>query len=214
MGSFLKGNQHQFVFSRIDSGLLVTSIFEQNNVLFENYVHDQVDKKPIANMETLERVLQKRRYTEFCDVPELFIVPQDHGAGILWECTQSKTAGSTFLIDPLNSHAVQLLLSRYNSERISVGRISVCKEWQDDGGIVISDTDIENTVYTNIRKAIRAFSVGKIGGIMVGRNAFELCRSGAMELAYDLTNPNSYKLNEIEILKGSAERKARSIPRK
>lgn len=201
MGSFLRGNQHQFIFSRIDTKMLVSSIFEQNYVFFENYLDKQEERIPIEGEETLERVLQKRKYREYCEVPELFILPRDLIAGIVWDCSQSKAGDGIYLIEPLKSHAVQLLLSRFNDERIGVGRISVCKEWQDDSGIVIADTDVENMVYKKVRKIIRTLSVGKIGGIMVGQNAYDLCRSGAVDLAYDLTNPYTYQVNEIELLK-------------
>ena len=201
MSFFLKGSQHQFIFSKKDAIDLVSWIFELDYILFEDYVNREDDKTPIKNIEKFQNILKKEEYIRYNDVPQFFVVPKSFSVLAFWNKINLKEGGIKYELDPMNSHAVQLLLSRQNKKRIGVGRISFCREWEDKIGRTINTTDIENEVYKDIKKIIRKLSAGKIGNIMIGKDACELAKLNKIQLAYDLNNPDFYKLEYFKALK-------------
>ena len=200
MSIFLKGSQQQFIFSLTDTLELLKKIFERDFVLFEDYVTSEEEKSAIIDIEKFKQILNKERYVKFNAVPNLFILPKQFVNKLIWEVITLKNGGLKYRIEPLKSHATQLLPSPQNDVRIGVGRISVCKEWQDDRG-EIRKASFELDVFKEIKKLINDLSIGKIGVILVGKNAYKLWSAGKIQLAYDLNNPEIYEIKDFKYLR-------------
>lgn len=200
MSTFLKGSQHHFIFDFQDNNNLISRILEDGFALFEDYVDNEEEKNPLLNMDKFKKIISKSKYTKYNTVPLLRVVQKTKIDSVVWEIINLNSGGTRYTMDPMRSHAVNLHLPNQNSERIGIGSISVCTEWEDEKGRIFEAThEVED--YKKLKKFIRKLSCGKIGTITVGKNTYRLWYEGKIALAPDLRNPEIYELKHYKPLK-------------
>ncbi|MDN3017147.1 hypothetical protein PH210_13185 [Paenibacillus sp. BSR1-1] len=189
MAYFLKGNQILFVFDKIDNEKLLSLIFEKDLVLYKNQVDFVSQQIPIENMDNIDN-----------NYPYYWIVPKAEIPLVKWETVKLVKGGETFPLDNLNSRAVQLILPTQSPNIIGTGRIAITTEWEDDEGN-IQQASFEKDVYKILQSILRKLSVGKIGGLFVGKNAYSLWEDNQVELCYDTYGNLCYSKDRFKYIR-------------
>ncbi|MEW5925626.1 MAG: hypothetical protein AB1746_16710, partial [Candidatus Zixiibacteriota bacterium] len=144
MGYFLKGNQQQFIFNKADALHLAQLILSENYVMFEDYVDNRIEMRPIRSIESYIQITKKRKYTRYSKGPILKIVQENLVPLVTWKKINLNRGGVRYWMQSLEAHAVQLLLSDQNRKRIGTGRIALSTEWlSDDGQIIKEEISVE-----------------------------------------------------------------------
>lgn len=190
MGFFLKGLQQQFILSLKDKERLLNWLFSNNYCIFKAYVDNEEDKMGIQSINGI--MLNDKKMAQY------FIINNSQVNNVTWNRIPLKSGGERFEFDPLQSQAVQVLLSPQDEKRIGVGRISVCTLWEDNDGNRYK-TEIEKKIYQNIKITIKSISVGSIySKVWIGDDAYNQWTNSNIKLAYDLNNPDEYKISDYE----------------
>jgi hypothetical protein len=186
MATFLKGNTTSFIFEKNDNEKLIKLIFEKDFVLYKHTVDAISQQIPINNLESFDE-----------NDLHYFIVPKSETHIVKWRTINLRDGQENFPFDNLNSRAIQLSLSQQSPNMIGTGRIAITTEWQDDRGDIHTAT-YEKDVYRILQGFIRKFSVGKVGGIFIGEDAFNLWEKNQVELCQLLQGNLTYKKDEFK----------------
>ncbi|MCA1321502.1 hypothetical protein LC085_16470 [Bacillus tianshenii] len=181
MASFLKGITTSFIFEINDNEKLVKLLFEKDLVLYKHTVDAISQQIPINNQESIDK-----------NDPHYFIIPKSETHFVRWNTIKLRNGKEKFPFDNLNSRAIQLQLSRQSHNKIDTGRIAITTEWQDDLRNIQQAT-FEKEVYKQLQSFIRKLSVGKIGGVFVGEEAYRLWETDQVELCQLIQGTSTYK---------------------
>lgn len=170
MTYFLKGNTTSFIFETTDKQKFLKLIFEEDLVLYKHTVDTITQQLPISNLNSIDK-----------DYLHYFIVPKTETHLVKWRTVKLAKGGENYSLDNLNSRAIQLQLSRRSHNRIDTGRIAITTEWEDELGDIQQAT-FEKGIYKKLQGFIRKLSVGKIGGVFIGEEAYGLWETDQVEL--------------------------------
>ncbi|MFC4323258.1 hypothetical protein [Litchfieldia salsa] len=187
MASFLKGNTTSFIFDKYDNEKLVQLLFEGDLVLYKHTVDDIFKQLPIHTLNSSFDI----------DYLHYFVVPKTETHLVKWRTVKLAKGGENFPLDNLNSRAIQLQLSRQSHNRIDTGRIAITTQWEDDLGNIKQAT-FEKDVYKMLQGLIRKLSVGKIGGVFVGEEAYRLWEADQVELCQIIQGTFTYKKDDFK----------------
>jgi hypothetical protein len=190
---FLRGRQQQYIFGREDLFSLLSQVLAHQYVFFKYSVVREEYKIPITEF------LAAKSAVEDKETGQLFIVPFDRINNVHWEKKTLNTGIVTYFFLPDVSQAVQLLYSKENDRRISVGRISVATQYKEDSTNEIITSTYGADTYKYMLKAIKKLSIGKLGVIYIGKNAYSKAVTKSKTLAYDLKNPDTYDVNLVRL---------------
>jgi hypothetical protein len=188
MAYFLKGNQTQFIFDKLDNEKLLTFIFEEDLVLYKDCVDSVSEQIPTGNVNFIDD--NHRHY---------MLVPKAEIPFVKWRTVKLAKGGEIFFLDNLYSRAIQLLLSEQSLNRIGTGRIAITTEWQDDEGN-INQATYEKDVYKILHGLIHKLSEGKISGVFIGKNAYSLWEHRMVELCHDIKSNLCYRKDDFKFL--------------
>lgn len=186
MAYFLKGNSTNFIFNQSDNEKFLKLIFDNNLVLYKHTVDTISQQTPIDNIGFYDK-----NYFHY------YIVPLSQIHLIKWRTVKLENGKENYPFDNLNSRAIQLQLSRQNSNRIDTGRIAITTEWEDDEGN-INQATFESGLYKSLQGFIRKLSVGKIGGSFVGEDAYRLWENNQVELCQLIQSFFPYKKDDFK----------------
>lgn len=186
MTYFLKGNTTSFIFETTDKDKLLNLIFEGDLVLYKHTVDTIPQQLPISNLNSFDK-----------DYLHYFIVPKTETHLVKWRTVKLAKGGENYPLDNLNSRAIQLQLSRRSHNRIDTGRIAITTEWEDDLGDIQQAT-FEIDVYKKLQGFLRKLSVGKIGGVFIGEEAYRLWETDQVELCQLIQGTFTYKKDDFK----------------
>jgi len=178
---------------------LAKLILSEGYVIYENYVDNRQERHSIDSIESYLRALNKRKYIKYGRGPNLSIVRKDIASSVTWERINLQSGGARYRMKSLEAHAVQLLLSDQDQKRIGAGRISLSTEWIDDNGNIIKE-EISVEIYKRLKRFLKKLSTGKVYNSFVGKDVYKKWSAGKIELAYDLVNPEVFKIEDFEAL--------------
>ncbi len=186
MSCFLKGNQQLFIFAKEDIKSVLNHLFANNFVIYRSYTEINKSSNDIRmgkeSVDRLEQISFDDNYEHY-----YWIVPKDKRNIVSWEEIKLNSGGVRYRFDNLKSRGVELTFSDQSPTRIGIGRVAICTEWEDDNK-EISKATYEKEIYSNIKNTLRRQSQGKIGGIFVGKKAFQMWEANEIDLAYNINN--------------------------